>query len=57
MPVLVDELHTEIEARDPADATAEPAGDPRWTHADRARKQRRDDSFRRERTRAEGLDD
>jgi len=57
MPVHIDELHTEIEARGP-EAPADPAArDPRWTQADRARKQQRDDRWRSERTRAEGLDD
>ncbi|MBK7823662.1 hypothetical protein [Nannocystis sp.] len=58
MPVHIDELHTEIEARGGAETPTDPATrDPRWTQADRARKQRRDDRWRSERTRAEGLDD
>lgn len=57
MPVHIDELHTEVEARGPAEATPNSLPDPPWTQADRARKQRRDERWRSERTRAEGSDD
>jgi hypothetical protein len=57
MPVHVDELHTEVETRAAEPGPAQSSGDPRWPQADRARKQRRDERWRAERTRAEGLDD
>jgi hypothetical protein len=57
MPVHVDELHTEVETRAPEARPEAPEGDDRWPRAERVRKDRRDDSFKKLRTRAEGFDD